>query len=238
MHPNLQPSTGQRNAQQGPGALVEPQVRPSFPDSSSEGLVLRRRLWCRAAFLRAQLALRAGRTHDATRRLEEVLRLEARVGLIGGSPFYSQGLERYLYAGLLESQERWEDAVRWYGSFASNSIFDFVYLAPSHVGRGLLLERQGQKRLAADHYRRALELYQESDAELGALVREAREGLVRMTAATRTGISATPGRPGRSSTQQLGERTIASRKDLSRAHRTARWPGPLRSRSAEVVHQR
>ena len=168
-----------------------------------------------AGSIRAQLALHAGRTQDATRRLEEVLRLEARVGLIGGSPFYSQGLERYLYAGLLESQERWEDAVRWYGSFASNSIFDFVYLAPSHVRAGQLLERQGQKGLAADHYRRAVELYQGSDAELGVLVREAREGLVRMAAGA-------PALPRKSATRQLGGQTIASRKDLSRAPRTAR----------------
>jgi len=140
------------------------------------------------------------------------------VGLIGGSPFYSQGFERYLYAGLLESEGRWEDAVRWYGSFASNSIFDFVYLAPSHVRRGLLLERQGQKGLAADHYRRPLELYRGSD-EIGILVREAREGLVRMGADAPADTLALPGR---SATQQLEGQTIASRKDLSRAPRIAR----------------
>ena len=109
--------------------------------------------------------------------------------------------------------------MRWYGSFASNSIFDFVYLAPSHVRAGQLLERQGQKGLAADHYRRALELYRGSDAELGILVREAREGLVRMAAGAPADTSALPGR---SATQQLEGQTIASRKDLSRAPRTAR----------------
>ena len=144
------------------------------------------------------------------------------MGLIGGSPFYSQGLERYLYAGLLESQERWEDAVRWYGSFTSNSIFDFVYLAPSHIRRGHLLERQGQHRPAGDHYRKALELYQDSDTEFGPLVREAREGLVRMTAGAPASTSGIPSGPGRIATQHLAGQTIASRQDLNPAHRTAR----------------
>jgi tetratricopeptide (TPR) repeat protein len=112
--------------------------------------------------------------------LEEVHRLEARVGLIGGSPFYSQGLERYLYAGLLQSEGRLEDASRWYGSFSSNSIFDFVYLAPSHIRRGRILERLGRQKEAAEHYRLALNLYDESDPEFRPLVREAQDGLARV----------------------------------------------------------
>jgi hypothetical protein len=47
----------------------------------------------------SQLAQRAGRTAEALAALEEVHRLEARVGLIGGSPFYSQGLARCAAAG-------------------------------------------------------------------------------------------------------------------------------------------
>ena len=105
---------------------------------------------------------------------------------------------------------------------SSNSIFDFVFLAPSHVQRGRILERLGRQKQAAEHYRKALELYKESDPEFEPLVREAREGLVRLTAGTPAGTSAIPGRPGRSATQQLGAQTIASRKDLSPAHRTAR----------------
>lgn len=134
-----------------------------------------------AGSIRAQLAIRAGRRVEATRELEEVQRLEARVGLIGGSPFYSQGLERYLYAGLLENQGRLEDALRWYNSFSNNSIFDFVYLAPSHFRRGRILEGLGREKEAAEHYRRGLELYQRSDPELRSEVRAAEEGLARLT---------------------------------------------------------
>jgi DNA-binding SARP family transcriptional activator/tetratricopeptide (TPR) repeat protein len=141
--------------------------------------------------IRAQLALRAGRLADAAQNLEDVLRLEARVGLIGGSPFYSQGLERFMYARLREDQGQWEDALRWYGSFSSNSIFDFIYLAPSHLYRGRILERRGRGELAAEHYRRALELYQKSDSEFAPLVREAEEGLLRVG----RGEPSHPGRP-------------------------------------------
>ncbi|MGH7528561.1 MAG: AAA family ATPase [Gemmatimonadales bacterium] len=137
-----------------------------------------------AGSIRAQLAQRAGRTAEAARLLEEVHRLEARVGLIGGSPFYSQGLERYLYAELLGSLGRSEEAIRWYGSFSNNSIFDLVYLAPSHLRRGHIFERLGQREEAAGHYRRVIELWKESDAELRPLVQEAEQGLARVASAT------------------------------------------------------
>lgn len=130
-----------------------------------------------AASIRAQFALRAGQAAEAARALEEVQRLEARVGLIGGSPFYSQGFERYLYAGLMESQGRLDDAVRWYGSFSSNSIFDFIYLAPSHLQRARILQRLGRQKEAAEHYQLALKLYQSSDPEFRPLVEEAEQGL-------------------------------------------------------------
>jgi DNA-binding SARP family transcriptional activator/tetratricopeptide (TPR) repeat protein len=174
-----------------------------------------------AASIRAQMALGAGRQAEAATALEQVQRLEARVGLIGGSPFYSQGLERYLYGGIMEKQGRFEDALRWYSSFSSNSIFDFVFLAPAHVHRGRMLERLGRAREAADHYRSALELYQDSDTEFGPIVKEAREGLARLTVAAPGRRSGVPITPGISTTQREG-RTIASRPDRSPARRIAR----------------
>jgi hypothetical protein len=83
-------------------------------------------------------------------------RLEARVGLIGKSPFYSQGLERFLYAELLERSGRLEEALRWYGSFSSKSLFDFVYLAPSHIARGRISRQLGHREHAVARYREAV----------------------------------------------------------------------------------
>jgi tetratricopeptide (TPR) repeat protein len=139
-----------------------------------------------AGSIRARVALGRGRMAEAARMLGEVLRLEARVGFIGGSPFYSQGLERYLYATVAENQGQFEEALRWFGSFASNSIFDLIYLAPSHVRRGRILERLGRQKDAAEHYRLALKLYDGSDPEFRPLVREAQDGLARVAAASAT----------------------------------------------------
>jgi len=133
-----------------------------------------------AGSIRAQLAHLGGGTAEALREMEEVQRLEARVGLIGGSPFYSEGLERYLYAGMLQGVGRLEEAVRWYGSFSSNSLFDFVFLAPSHAARGRISERLGRRREAAAEYGRAVQLLRDADPEMGPLVRELEQGLRRV----------------------------------------------------------
>jgi tetratricopeptide (TPR) repeat protein len=103
-----------------------------------------------------------------------VLRLEARVGLIGGSPFYSQGLERFLYAGVLAGESRSQDASQWYDSFSSNSIFDLIYLAPAHLERGRLAEQLGQPEVALSHYQQAVALWLNCDPDLRALPDQAR----------------------------------------------------------------
>ncbi|MGH7628875.1 MAG: hypothetical protein ACREOF_05720 [Gemmatimonadales bacterium] len=129
-----------------------------------------------AGSIRAQLAARAGRLPDAIRALEEVHRLEARVGLIGGSPFYSQGLERFLYAELLERSARLDEAIRWYGSFASNSLFDFVYLAPSHIAGSRISRQLGRTAEAAAHFQQALDLLGGAEPEMDSLVQDAKRG--------------------------------------------------------------
>jgi hypothetical protein len=123
--------------------------------------------------VRAQLALRRGHATDAIRDLQQVLRLEARVGLIGGSPFYSQGLERFLYAGVLADAGRLQDAALWYDSFSSNSIFDLIYLAPASLARGRLAERLGEPR-AVGHYQQVVALWLDCDEALRGIPDSAR----------------------------------------------------------------
>jgi DNA-binding SARP family transcriptional activator/tetratricopeptide (TPR) repeat protein/TolB-like protein len=124
--------------------------------------------------VRAQLALRSGHPAEAIRDLEEVLRLEARVGLIGGSPFYSQGLERFLLAGALVQAGRLQEAALWYDSFSSNSIFDLIYLAPAGLERGRLAERLGEPRSAVGHYQQVVALWLDCDSALRAIPDTAR----------------------------------------------------------------
>ena len=136
--------------------LVTPRPEPARASVASDGL----------GSLRAQLALLGGRRPEAIRDLQEVLRLEARVGLIGGSPFYSQGLERFLYAGVLSDAGRLQDAAMWYDSFSSNSIFDLIYLAPANLARARLDERLGATAAAVGRYQQVVALWLDCDPEL------------------------------------------------------------------------
>ncbi len=89
------------------------------------------------------------------------------------SPFYSQANERYLRAGLLVAANRQQEALRWYSSFREASLYDLVYLAPSHLRRAEIYERLGEREKAALHYRRFVELWSDADPELRSMVEHA-----------------------------------------------------------------
>jgi tetratricopeptide (TPR) repeat protein len=130
-----------------------------------------------AASLRAQLAVSANRPAVALKELEQLQAIDARADQVGSSPYYSQGLERFIYASLLEAAGRLEDAAHWYGSFSASSIFDLVFLAPSHLRRGSIAERLGQPAESRRHYEAALVLWSGCDAELRPLADDARTRL-------------------------------------------------------------
>ncbi len=148
------------------------------------------------ASVRGRQSQGAGQWADAARLLAEVLRLEARVGLIGGSPFYSQGLERFRYAQVLEQLGRHTEAARWYDSFSSNSIFDLAFLPAAELERARMEERLGRRVEAARCYRRVVELWSGGDPVVQPLVAEARAGLSRNDE-TAPRVGGTGGRGGR-----------------------------------------
>lgn len=120
-----------------------------------------------AASVRAQLAWHAGDHATALLRLEELLRLEGR--LVGGSAFFSRGYERYLYAQVHEALGQREEALRLYNGF-SNELFDLIYVAPSRLRRAEIARGLGRPEEAAEHYRRAAELWEGADSELRSLL--------------------------------------------------------------------
>jgi DNA-binding SARP family transcriptional activator/tetratricopeptide (TPR) repeat protein len=130
-----------------------------------------------AASLRAALAVSANRPADALRELEQVQAIDPRADQVGSSPYYSQGLERFAYAMLLEASGRAEDAAVWYGSFSASSIFDLVFLAPSYLRRGAIAEGFGRPDEARRHYERAVALWSDCDPELRPFVDTARTRL-------------------------------------------------------------
>lgn len=89
------------------------------------------------------------------------------------SPFYTRTAERWLRAELLHRLGRNQEALRWYQSIAQASLFDLIYLAPSHLRRAEIHERLGDRKRAAEHYRRVIELWGGCDPILRPSVEEA-----------------------------------------------------------------
>jgi tetratricopeptide (TPR) repeat protein len=95
------------------------------------------------------------------------------------SPFYSMAYERYRLAAALETAGREDEALRWYNSFQDHAFYDLAYLAPAHYRRGLIYQRRGDARGAAEHFERFIELWAQCDPELQPLVDDARSRLRR-----------------------------------------------------------
>jgi tetratricopeptide (TPR) repeat protein len=131
--------------------------------------------------IRASVAFTSGGAADGLRELE-AMRSQVWYQLTSSSPFYSQGYERFLRARLLQQVGRAQDALRWYGTFANNSVHDLVYLAPSFFHRGEIYEGLGQPELAVSHYSRFVELWAGADSTLQVMVEDARERIARLTA--------------------------------------------------------
>ena len=101
------------------------------------------------------------------------------------SPFYTYTAERWLRAELLQQLGRPEEARRWYGSIVQSSVYELIYLAPSHLERARLWERLGNRRRAASHYRRVVAVWKDCDAELRPAVDEAAARLQRIGSGAR-----------------------------------------------------
>ena len=93
------------------------------------------------------------------------------------SPFYSQSRERYLRAQAFEALGRQQEALGWYATVSQHSVYDKIYLAPSHLRRAEIYERLGDRDKAALHYARFIELWADSDSEFQPQVEGARRAL-------------------------------------------------------------
>ena len=94
--------------------------------------------------------------------------------------FVSEAYDRYFRAELLQRVGREDEALGWYGSIAERAAYELVYLAPSHRRQAEIYARRDQPDLAAQHYRRFIELWSEADPELQPVVAEARSRLAEL----------------------------------------------------------
>ena len=126
-----------------------------------------------ARAIEAEIARRAGRTHEALRLLEAV---EPR-----GHPSYlvdyTAARERYLRAELLAESGRHAEALAWYETLSIGWGYEDLYFAPAHLGRARALEALDRPEEAAEAYERFLEFWWDADPELQPMVREAQARL-------------------------------------------------------------
>jgi tetratricopeptide (TPR) repeat protein len=129
--------------------------------------------------LRAQMLRLEGRPGDALTVLEATAP-EAPFEYAMASPFWSQALERYLRAELLAELGRYSEALAMLRTFSENSPFDAIYRAPAALKAAEIAERRGEPATAILHYRRFIDLWQDSDPELRPLVVEAQRRIERL----------------------------------------------------------
>ena len=126
-----------------------------------------------AVNLRAHAAAARERHEEALGLLERA-RMESRFDQSSLSPFYSQAYERFTRAGLLARLGRPREALPWYASFAQNSLYDLIYLGPSHLECGRIHADLGETDRAIDYYGKFLALWSEADPEMRGRVEEAK----------------------------------------------------------------
>ncbi|HSQ31088.1 MAG TPA: tetratricopeptide repeat protein, partial [Gemmatimonadaceae bacterium] len=125
----------------------------------------------------------AAATGQSTRALAhfDAARLRVSEGLLE-SQVGSQAYERFARAELLFRLGRWRDALPWYASLGEISIDGLIYLAPAQQRQGEIYDRLGDRRAAAVHYVRFLELWRDADPELTPAVQQARTRLLALNA--------------------------------------------------------
>lgn len=126
--------------------------------------------------LRANIAVAEGRWEEGLHLLSEQ-RGAVWYNLLNFSPFVSQCRDRFLRAQLLQRAGRYEEALRLFSSFGQSGLYDAIFESPSHLHRAEIYEAIGDPSSAAEHYRRAIGLWESADPELQLTIQGARQRL-------------------------------------------------------------
>ncbi len=126
--------------------------------------------------LRASVAL-AGAEEEQALDLLSQQNGHAWYNVLFASPFVSLSRDRFVRAELLRAAGRYDEALRLYGSFGENSVYDLIFHAPSYLARAQIYDQLGDAAMAADNYRRFIDLWADADVELQPRVDGARERL-------------------------------------------------------------
>jgi serine/threonine-protein kinase len=126
--------------------------------------------------LRAEVARARGRPDQALALLDSTgFWTREDVKRTGNSPFYEHEYEQFTRAELLFALGRHGEALQLYGAIADEL---FHSGAPAHLRLAQVYEAQGERRKAAVHYGRFVDLWKDCDPELRPLVEQARQRMV------------------------------------------------------------
>lgn len=151
-------------------AALDSTFDPTGPTALAQGF---------ASSIRAEQWRRDGQPAQALAELERGAR-ETPFVPAWTSAFASQAYERYARAELLHQLGRDDEALRWYATFAENSPYDLVYLAPSLYRQARIHDARGERALAAERYAQFVELWSSCDPQLRPLVTQASERIARL----------------------------------------------------------
>ncbi|HEX9658748.1 MAG TPA: hypothetical protein VGA18_00545, partial [Rhodothermales bacterium] len=126
--------------------------------------------------VRAEIALQRERPEDAERILKQAQR-HASYHYSLNSAFFAQSRERFKLVGLLEDRGDYKAAIQSSSFFERHSMFDWPYIAQSHLQRASAYEKLGDLKRAAHHLERFVELWNDSDEEFRPVVEAARARL-------------------------------------------------------------
>jgi tetratricopeptide (TPR) repeat protein len=131
------------------------------------------------ALLEAELERRAGRPHDALRRLETARFWSARpIRLLAGTLAFEK--PAFLRAELLREAGRFDEAAQWY-RVAADHVID--YRAPALLRLCEIEESAGNVKAAREACAGFVALWRDADAGLQPVVEDARQRLARMNGA-------------------------------------------------------
>ena len=101
------------------------------------------------------------------------------------SPIFAQVADRFFLAELLEKAGRYGESLAAYSSVGDYSTDGLVYMPTTHLRRGDIYMKMGERERAAEHYARFVELWKDCDPNLRQL-RTAAEAKVTQLRGART----------------------------------------------------
>ncbi|MCK6619057.1 MAG: protein kinase [Calditrichaceae bacterium] len=123
--------------------------------------------------IRAQIARAEGNEQKALEILQRVS-FKRIYFLFLDRPFHSCLYDRWQRAELLNSFERYDEALSWYEAISEHGAAS-LFLAPSHLRRAEIYEKLNQTDKSIQHYEKFIDLWEDADTQFQPKIEEARK---------------------------------------------------------------